>query len=97
MSKLIWDAVGAKKYENGVDHGVFYPYANSVYGEGVAWNGLTAVNETPSGGEANDIYADNIKYASCVLPKPSVQRSRLTLIPTSSLSATVPPSSPPAF
>lgn len=64
MSKLIWDAVGAKKYENGVDHGVFYPYANSVYGEGVAWNGLTAVNETPSGGEANDIYADNIKYAS---------------------------------
>lgn len=62
MAKLIWDATGERTYETGVDHGVLYPQVNGAYPKGVAWNGLTAVTETPSGAEANAIYADNIKY-----------------------------------
>ena len=64
MSKIIWDAIGEHKYETGVDHGVLYPM-NSVtkqYDNGVAWNGLTSVSESPSGAESNPQYADNIKY-----------------------------------
>lgn len=64
MSKLVWDKTGEKMFETGVDHGVLYPYdtAQKKYGNGVAWNGLTAVNESPSGAEATPLYADNIKY-----------------------------------
>lgn len=62
---IVWDEAGKKEYEAGVDHGVLYPIdASGEYTPGVAWNGLSAVNESPSGGEANDIYADNIKYLS---------------------------------
>lgn len=65
MSKLVWDATGTKKYETGTDHGVLYACEpDGAYGKGVAWNGLTAVTESPSGAEATDMYADNIKYAS---------------------------------
>lgn len=65
MSAIVWDAVGTKKYETGTDHGVLYPCDESgAYGKGVAWNGLTAVTESPSGAEPTDLYADNIKYAS---------------------------------
>jgi hypothetical protein len=64
MSKLVWDAVSEHFYETGVDHGVLFPYntGSSSYGDGVAWSGLSAVNESPSGAEATAIYADNIKY-----------------------------------
>lgn len=64
MSKLVWDAIGEHKYETGVDHGVLYPIneATNTYDNGVAWNGLTTVTETPSGAESNPQYADNIKY-----------------------------------
>lgn len=63
MSKLVWDQAGQKLYENGVDHGVLFPQnADGTYQNGVAWNGLTAVNQSPSGGDANPLYADNIKY-----------------------------------
>lgn len=65
MAKLIWDAAGTRLYETGTDRGVlFVQNTNGQYGTGVAWNGLTAVNETPSGAEASAIYADNIKYLS---------------------------------
>lgn len=65
MSKLVWDAAGTRLYETGTDRGVlFVQNTNGQYGNGVAWNGLTAVNETPSGAEASAIYADNIKYLS---------------------------------
>lgn len=64
MSKLVWDAVGAKMYESGVSCGVLYPQVNGAYPTGVAWNGLTSVSESPEGAEANDLWADNIKYAS---------------------------------
>lgn len=67
MSKLVWDQFGKRLYETGVDHGVLYPIQTSgVYSNGVAWNGLTAVTESPSGADVNDIYADNMKYLGLV-------------------------------
>ena len=58
-----WDKTGEHLYETGVDRGVLYVMdANGTYPEGVAWNGLTSISESPSGAEANAIYADNIKY-----------------------------------
>ena len=62
MSKLVWDQTGERFYETGVDHGVLYPQVSGAYPKGVVWNGLTAVTESPSGAEANPLYADNIKY-----------------------------------
>lgn len=63
--KLGWDNTGERFYETGVDHGVLYPVdVNGAYAKGVAWSGLTGVTESPSGAEANNIYADNIKYLS---------------------------------
>ena len=67
---LTWDKTGEHIYETGVDHGVLYPYDETTgsgdaikhYAKGIAWNGLTSVQETPSGAEANPLYADNIKY-----------------------------------
>lgn len=63
MTQLKWDEVGEHLYETGLDHGVLYlPDSQGVYDDGVAWNGLTALTESPSGAEANAWYADNIKY-----------------------------------
>lgn len=64
MTRLAWDQTGERTYEQGVDRGVLYIPNNGVYDDGYAWNGLTAVNETPSGAEATSIFADNIKYLS---------------------------------
>lgn len=65
MPKLIWDKTGERLYETGVDRGVFYPLSEGgKYENGVAWNGLTGVTESPSGAEATDLYADNTKYLS---------------------------------
>lgn len=61
-SKLIWDEIGKRTYETGVDHGVLYPQKDGKYPKGVAWNGLVSVSENPSGAEDNPLYADNIKY-----------------------------------
>lgn len=62
---LQWDKSGERLLEYGVDRGVLYVQkANGTYDKGVVWNGLTAVTENPEGAEPNDIYADNIKYAS---------------------------------
>jgi hypothetical protein len=61
--KLAWDQTGQRTYETGVDHGVLYiPDETGAYANGVAWNGLTTVTESPSGAEASPQYADNIKY-----------------------------------
>lgn len=62
MSKLTWDASGERLYETGVKQGVLYVMDNNVYGNGVAWNGLTAITESPSGAESTPLYADDIKY-----------------------------------
>ena len=61
---LVWDADGERRYETGVDRGVIYQKTsgNDPYPKGVAWNGLTAANERPSGGDPSSYYADNIEY-----------------------------------
>ena len=67
MPALVWDLVGDRFYETGIDHGVLYiPDVSGVYATGVAWNGLTSVSETPSGAEPNAQYADNIKYLNLI-------------------------------
>lgn len=67
MPKLKFDEQREKLYETGVDQVVLYPMQDAgSYDLGVAWNGITAVNETPEGGEPEDLYADNIKYLSLV-------------------------------
>lgn len=61
--KLVWDKTGEHYYETGVKNGVLYPIsASGTYPKGVAWNGLTAITESPSGAEATALYADDIKY-----------------------------------
>ena len=66
MTAIVWDASGSKYLETGVDHGVLYRFdkTEGQYKDGVAWNGLTGVTESPSGADTTDLYADNIKYAS---------------------------------
>ena len=64
---LKWDQSGEKKYENGVSKGVLYrkqTVDNVTKWVGYAWNGLTAVTESPEGADKTDLWADNIKYAS---------------------------------
>ena len=62
--RLEWDKSGERLYETGIEKGVLYPITNGQYQKGVAWNGLTAFTESPSGAENTDLYADNIKYLS---------------------------------
>lgn len=65
MAKITWDETGKKLYETGVDHGVLYLLSEQgAYTNGVAWNGLTSISESPSGAEETALYADNIKYLS---------------------------------
>lgn len=64
MAKLVWDQTGERYYETGVKMGVLYPQEDGTYPKGVAWNGLTAVTESPSGAEATALYADDTKYLS---------------------------------
>ena len=67
MAKLVWDQTGQRTYETGVKNGVLYPVnTTGVYQTGVAWNGLTAVTESPTGAEPTDIYADDMKYLSII-------------------------------
>ena len=67
MTALAWDQVGEKLFETGVDHGALYQIAeDGTYGDGVAWNGLTTVTESPSGAESNKQYADNQVYLNLV-------------------------------
>nr|DAW82450.1 MAG TPA: tail tube protein [Caudoviricetes sp.] len=65
MAKLVFDELGKRFYETGLSNAVLYPQADDgSYPKGVAWNGITAANESPSGAESNDQYADNILYLS---------------------------------
>ena len=67
MAKIVWDQTGKRLYETGVQNGVLYPIqTGGAYTKGYAWNGLTAVTESPSGAEASPLYADNIKYLNLV-------------------------------
>lgn len=62
MAKLTWDETGERLYETGTKKGVLFKTEGANYGKGVAWNGLTAVTESPSGADPTDLYADDIKY-----------------------------------
>lgn len=65
MANLLkWDQIGERTYETGVDQVVLYPQKDGAYPVGVAWNGITSINENPSGAEDNPFYADNIKYVT---------------------------------
>lgn len=66
MAALVWDQTGERYYETGTKKGVVYPYntTSKSYDKGVAWNGLTAFTESPSGAEETALYADDIKYGS---------------------------------
>lgn len=62
MARVQWDETGKRLYTTGIKKGVLYKMTNGVYGKGVAWSGITGVTENPGGAEANDVYADDIKY-----------------------------------
>lgn len=64
MAILAWDQTGSRRYENGVQKCVLYPMSSASYPKGVAWNGITAINESPDGADTTDLWADNIKYAT---------------------------------
>ena len=66
MSKLTWDNAGERLYETGVKQAALYVQESGAYPKGVAWNGITAVTESPSGAEATALYADDTKYLSLV-------------------------------
>lgn len=66
MSRITWDDIGSRFYETGVKKTVLYPMTNGAYTKGVPWNGVTAVNENPSGAEITPLYADDIKYLNLV-------------------------------
>ena len=63
---LVWDADGQRFYENGVSNVALFVYDDTKnwYGDGVAWNGCTSISDSPEGADANDLWADNIKYGS---------------------------------
>lgn len=62
MAKLVWNEIGKRFYETGVEKGVLYPQEGGAYPKGVVWDGLTGVTESPSGAEATPLYASNVKY-----------------------------------
>ena len=80
MARINWDVEGKKFYELGVSKGVLFVKDSEGYGAGVPWYGLTAVNENPTGGEAQDLWADDILYAS-------FRSAKRSLIPMSLRSA----------
>jgi len=67
-AKVKWDQTGEHLYETGVNHAILYPYntTTNAYDDGVAWNGITSIQESPSGAEATALYADNIKYLNLI-------------------------------
>lgn len=70
MPKIVWHASdAAKKYQTGIDHGLLYTgdfYEETDATTVTPWNGLTAVNEAPTGAEVTKVYADNIHYLSLI-------------------------------
>ena len=75
MPKIEWDKIGERLYETGLDHVVLYDLVDGAYTNGVAWNGVTSMNENKSGAEPSPLYADNIKY----LVLKSIEEYGLTL------------------
>lgn len=69
MSKMIWDQIGERFYETGVEQVALFPMTGGAYGAGVPWNGVTAFNVTPSGAEPNKFYANNKNYLTLMTPE----------------------------
>ena len=70
MAALSWDTDGTRRYELGVDHVALYPKnTEGAYGNAVAWNGITSIQENPEGAEPNELWADNIKYGILYSPE----------------------------
>ena len=63
-NRIVWDETGKRFYQAGVKNAVLYPNLeeDGSYSGGVAWNGITALTESPSGAEPTPLYADDIKY-----------------------------------
>lgn len=62
MSKMVWDQIGERRYETGIEQVALFPQENGLYPKGVAWNGITALNLTPSGAEPTPLFANDRKY-----------------------------------
>lgn len=62
MAKMVWDQIGERLYETGVEQVALFVMNNGTYDTGVAWNGITAVNENPSGAEVTKLYANDSVY-----------------------------------
>lgn len=61
--RVTWDNIGERFFEAGCDHAVLYTKSGTdPYGKGTAWNGISKIDEKPTGGESTSVYADNIKY-----------------------------------
>lgn len=69
MSKMVWDQIGERLYETGVEQVALFPMASGAYSDGVAWNGVTAFNLNPSGAEPNKFYANNKNYLTLMTPE----------------------------
>lgn len=64
MARIIWDSPGERRYEVGVDHGVFYRHVGGLYTNGVAWNGLTGVSDDAGGRDPTPLYSGDIRVGS---------------------------------
>ena len=65
--RIVWDKVGERFFETGLDRGVVFPMgSNSQYGAGVAWNGLTAVNDPQISTPAAEAAGISLNTALCI-------------------------------
>ena len=65
--QIVWDKTSERLYRTGVDRVVLFPQtAGGIYGEGVGWNGVTKISESPDGGDTTAIYANNGIYLNLV-------------------------------
>lgn len=68
MARIKWDETGKRFYTTGVDRVAIYlkNTDSEGYGKAIAFNGVSSIEENPSGAESTAIYADNIKYLELV-------------------------------
>lgn len=65
--QIVWDKTSERLYRTGVDRVVLFPQtAGGTYGQGVGWNGVTKISESPDGGDTTTIYANNNIYLNLV-------------------------------
>lgn len=62
--RVFWDKTSEKYFETGVKQAMLYDFVNNAYTNGVPWNGLVSISESPSGADESKFYADNEKYLS---------------------------------